>query len=170
MMLFQSAMRIFGGFNQDSRARRGMMIWVSIRHADFRWFQLRPAGGDLPAGCSFNPPCGFSVVSTSSSRRDLPLLNVSIRHADFRWFQPLRQRSRTSAGMVSIRHADFRWFQPLWNSKRSMKMIFVSIRHADFRWFQHQPKIEVVGPIEVSIRHADFRWFQRIDVLRKELP
>ncbi len=38
----------------------------------------------------FNPPCGFSVVSTSDTPHiaaDHP--KVSIRHADFRWFQPL---------------------------------------------------------------------------------
>ncbi len=76
---------------------------VSIRHADFRWFQLRAAPGEAGAGRSFNPPCGFSVVSTQEMKGlQHDDHRVSIRHADFRWFQPVPAASGSTPNRVSF--------------------------------------------------------------------
>ncbi len=211
MNRFQSAMRIFGGFNIEISATQVRSCAVSIRHADFRWFQLLPcAFNSGPMGVSirhadfrwfqlrsqpakparwtgFNPPCGFSVVSTSRSRN-----SDTIRC----WFQSAMRIfggfnfERTSLRffncIVSIRHADFRWFQRA-DAWREMEReagfnppCGFSVVSTAMRLGQTYRKLSSFNPPcgfsvvsthishtapldthEVSIRHADFRWFQR---------
>ncbi len=173
-------MRIFGGFNYTAAAADGSTAKVSIRHADFRWFQpprrsagwlritvfqsamrifggfnvwchpfavlcakfqsaMRIFGGFNQPAClcpacrmrCFNPPCGFSVVSTQRMRAKID------RDGGFNppcGFSVVSTRAaigeEVMVGEVSIRHADFRWFQRMrpGSSRESREMFQSAMR------------------------------------------
>ncbi len=84
MFVFQSAMRIFGGFNRVPQLRHdGSWESVSIRHADFRWFQHRQwRRGKFGTPARFQSAMrifgGFNS-SCASAARSKPLFQSAMR-------------------------------------------------------------------------------------------
>ncbi len=113
---FQSAMRIFGGFNRAAKPPCCPQTQVSIRHADFRWFQLGMVAmrrGQLLKFQSAMRIFGGFNTGTTTTPTARTWFQSAIRIFGGFNFRAERGVLPPELG-VSIRHADFRWFQRIW--------------------------------------------------------